>query len=70
MEAFTKQIRSYVVNESPAVDFVLETINKLIDEHKISLHTETIVHSEQGCHYTDHSFISVLKGKKFCQSMS
>ena len=46
LDAFTKQVLSYVISDALAVDFVLETVNKLIDEHGISLHAETIVHSD------------------------
>lgn len=70
LDSFTKQILAYVVSDSLEVDFVLETVNKLIDEHGISLHAETIVHSDQGCHYTSHSFINILKSKKLRRSMS
>lgn len=70
LDAYTKQILAYVISDSLAVDFVLETVNQLIDVHGISLHAETIVHSDQGCHYTSHSFINILKSKKLRQSMS
>lgn len=70
LDAYTKQVLSYVISDSLAVDFVLETVNQLIDNHGISLHTETIVHSDQGCHYTSHSFIEILRSKKLRQSMS
>lgn len=70
LDAFTKQILAYVVSDSLEVDFVLETINQLIDNHGISLHAETIIHSDQGCHYTSYSFISILKDRKLRQSMS
>ena len=70
LDAFTKQILSYVLSPSLEVDFVLETVNLLIENHGISLHAETIVHSDQGCHYTSHSFINILYDKKLRQSMS
>ena len=70
LDAFTKQILSYVVSDSLEVDFVLETVNLLIENHGVSLHAETIVHSDQGCHYTSYSFINILKDKKLRQSMS
>lgn len=70
LDAYTKQILSYVISDSLAVDFVLETVNQLIDDHGISLHAETIIHSDQGCHYTSHSFINILKSKRIRQSMS
>ena len=70
LDAFTKQILSYVLSDSLQVDFVLETVNKLIDEHGVSLHAETIVHSDQGPHYTSYSFINILRSKRLRQSMS
>jgi len=70
LDAFTKQILSYVLSDSLEVDFVVETINKLVEDHGISLHAETIIHSDQGCHYTSHSFINILYDKKLRHSMS
>ena len=70
LDAFTKQILAYVVSASLEVDFVLETVNQLIESHGVSLHAETIVHSDQGGHYTSYSFIKILKDKKLRQSMS
>lgn len=70
LDAFTKEILSYVLSESLEVDFVLETVNHLIEKHGIILSTKTLVHSDQGCHYTSYSFIQILKDKKLRQSMS
>lgn len=70
LDAFTKQILSYVLSPSLEVDFVLETINKLVEDHGVSLHSETIIHSDQGCHYTSRKFINILYDKKLRQSMS
>lgn len=70
LDAYTKQILSYVLSDSLEVDFVLETVNKLIKNHGISIQTETIIHSDQGCHYTSCSFIQLLKDKNLRQSMS
>ena len=70
LDAFTKQILSYVLSDSLEVDFVLETVNKLIEGHGVSLHAETIVHSDQGPHYTSYSFINILHSKRLRQSMS
>lgn len=69
-DACTKQVMAYVVSESLAVDFVPETVNMLIQNHGISLNGETILHSDQGCHYTSISFRQLLKDKKLRQSMS
>ena len=70
LDAFTKEILSYVLSDTLEVDFVLETINILIQTHGISLSAETLVHSDQGCHYTSYSFIQLLKDKQLRQSMS
>lgn len=66
LDAFTKQTLSHVLSPSLEVDFVLETINKLVEDHRVFLQAETIIHSNQGCHYTSHKFIN----KKLRQSMS
>ena len=70
LDAYTKQVLSYVLSDSLEVDFVLETVNILIERHGVALQTETIIHSDQGCHYTSCSFIQLLKDKKLRQSMS
>lgn len=70
LDAFTKEVLSYVISSSLEVDFVLETVNILIEKHGISLSSKTLVHSDQGCHYTSYSFIQILKDKQLRQSMS
>lgn len=70
LDAFTKQILSYVLSPSLEVDFVLETVNQLVEKHGVSLHAETIIHSDQGCHYTSRKFISIVNDKGLRQSMS
>ena len=69
-DACTNQVMAYVTSESLEVDFVLETVNMLILNHGISLSSETILHSDQGCHYTSISFRKLLKDKELRQSMS
>lgn len=70
LDACTKQVLAYAVSDSLEVDFVLETVNCLIHEHGISLTKKTIIHSDQGCHYTSISFQALLKDKELRQSMS
>lgn len=70
MDAYTKEILSYVLSESLEVYFVLQTVNQMIENHGISLSTETMIHSDQGCHYTSCSFIQLVKDKGLRQSMS
>lgn len=70
LDAYTKQALAYAASVSLEVDFVLETVNQLIQDHGISLNKETIIHSDQGCHYTSISFQALLKDKELRQSMS
>lgn len=69
-DAFTKQILAYVLSPNLMEDFVLETIEILVRDHGIELTQETIVHSDQGAHYTCLRFIDILKDKNLRQSMS
>lgn len=69
-DAFTMQILAYELSESLEVDFVLKTILKLINNHGLSLSTETWIHSDQGCHYTSVAFRKLLSDNALRQSMS
>ena len=70
IDAYTKQVLAYVFSRSLALDFVLETVELLIQNHGISLQTETLVNSDQGSHYTSYKFIRLLRDEKLRQSMS
>ena len=50
LDAYTKQVLYYVLSDSLEVDFVLETVEKLVKSHGIELTGETLIHSNQGCH--------------------
>ena len=69
-DAFTMQVLSYELSESLEVDFVLETVRKLLRNHLCSLDAETIIHSDQGCHYTSVAFRQLLRDSNLRQSMS
>ena len=70
LDAFTREILAYRVSPSLKVDFVLETVDRLVAGHGCTLDNETIVHSDQGCHYTSYAFIGKLRDAEFVQSMS
>jgi transposase InsO family protein len=70
LDAFTKQILSYVLSKSLEVDFVKETVKILVKNHGVDLHKETIIHSDQGSHYTSITFINILRDSEIRQSMS
>ena len=70
LDACTHEILAYELSISLKVDFVIDTVDQLIRTHGSTLDNETIVHSDQGCHYTSYAFIDKLKNSDFVQSMS
>lgn len=70
LDAYTMQVLSYVLSQSLEVDFVLQTVRKLIDDHGMSLDHEVYIHSDQGCHYTSVSFRELVANSGLRQSMS
>lgn len=69
-DAFTEESLSYVLSESLELDFVLETMEKLIEIHGITFETDVMIHSDQGCHYTSVKFRRLLEDHNIRQSMS
>ena len=53
-----------MLSDSLELDFVLETIQQLFCEHGISLSSETLIHSDQGCHYASTSFQNLVPDEK------
>ena len=70
LDAFTHEVLAYRISQSLKLGFVLDTVDQLITKHGCTLDNETIVHSDQGCHYTSYAFIHKLKDATFIQSMS
>jgi len=70
MDAFTKQVLSYVVSLSCETDFVLKAVNQLVEMHGPELKTDALFHSDQGCQYTCYRFVDILKNFNIRQSMS
>ena len=69
-DAFTTEVLSYVLSQSLEVDFVLETVKQLLEQHGTSIDAEAMIHSDQGCHYTSVSFRALLQDSGLRQSMS
>lgn len=69
-DAFTNQILSHTLSESLEVDFVLRLINQLMANYAIPKKQKTLIHSDQGVHYTSIQFQTLLNNKELRQSMS
>lgn len=61
IDGCTKELLAWALSESLEIDFVLETVNQLVEKHGISLNAETILHSDQGAHYTSVKFVDLVK---------
>ncbi len=70
IDAFTKELLAWALSESLEIDFVLDTVNQLVENYGISLTTETLINSDQGSHYTSVKFIQLIKDSELRQSMS
>ncbi len=70
IDAYTMQVLAYQLSESLEVDFVLKTVYQLMRNHICSLNATTVIHSDQGCHYTSIKFRELIQNSILRQSMS
>lgn len=69
-DAYTNEILSYTVSDSLRIEFVLECVQQLKRDHGIQLSKKTIIHSDQGAHYTSLKFQHLIRNERYIQSMS
>lgn len=69
-DAVTRECLAHVLSRTMEEEFVLETIEQLMSRHGFSMNAKTLIHSDQGSHYTSVRFIDLLKDKNLRQSMS
>lgn len=70
IDAYTTEVLAYCLSQSLEVDFVLQTVKSLLAHHQLELDSTTIIHSDQGCHYTSIPFRQLLTDVELRQSMS
>ena len=70
IDAYTKELLAWVLSISLEVDFVLKTVNILHEKHGDTLAEDTILHSDQGAHYTCLEYKKLVQELEFVQSMS
>ena len=70
IDGCTKELLAWSLSDSLEIDFVLDAVNHLVAEHGISLTSKTLIHSDQGAHYTSIRFIKLIKDSELRQSMS
>ena len=70
LDAYTKEALAHVLSNSLEIDFVLETVKNMQRDYGVSLKAETMIHSDQGPHYTSVQFIQIVNDIGLRQSMS
>ena len=69
-DSATREIMAYKLSKTLDVDFVLDTVKSLMLKHKSLITKDTLIHSDQGFHYTSISYQELLKKLEIQQSMS
>ena len=70
LDACTKEVLAHKYSLSLKIDFVKDTLIMLKDKHGNELTNETLIHSDQGSHYTSHVFIDTVEEMNLVRSMS
>src|SRR3954469_1340511 len=69
-DASTNELLAYHVSDRITLDIATQTIHKLMNNKKVTLHPEAFIHSDQGSHYTSPRYQKLLKEYGLGQSMS
>ncbi|WP_031263471.1 IS3 family transposase [Sporolactobacillus laevolacticus] len=69
-DASTNEILAYHVSDRITLEVATQTIHKLINNKRVTLHREAFIHSDQGSHYTSPRYQQLLKKYGLGQSMS
>ncbi len=67
LDLYNNEIVAYTISDSLDVDFVLEAVRQL---QVSGFEKEALLHSDQGIHFTSHSYQGLLKKMELTQSMS
>lgn len=70
LDAATNEVIAYQLRAHLKIDLVLETLEHLTFHSNIQLAKQTVIHSDQGSHYTNPKFSEKIKQLKIKQSMS
>lgn len=67
IDLFNNEPVAWKVSDSQDKSLTIETIKKLSQKFDL---TDSIIHSDQGVHYTNHAYVELLNKLKVKQSMS
>jgi transposase InsO family protein len=68
-DACTKQVLAFVLSDNLREEFVLETVDQLIERHGSQLSKHVIITSDQGVHYSAIEYRKKLKKYNITRSM-
>lgn len=69
-DASTNEILAHHVSDRITLNIATQTIHKLMNNKKVTLHEDAFIHSDQGSHYTSPRYQKLLKKYGLGQSMS
>lgn len=70
LDVCTHEVLGYKYSTNLRVEFVLDSVDIMMEKHGTEMKLDAIVHSDQGCHYTSYAFQDKLRDTGFRQSMS
>lgn len=70
LDACTKEALAHQLSLTLKEQFVHDTLMELKEKHGNELSEDTLIHSDQGCHYTSHLFIDTVEELGLVRSMS
>ena len=70
LDACTKEALAHRNSTSLAMPFVKGMLDDLKRDHGDELSSDTLIHSDQGCHYTSKLFIETVESMELIRSMS
>ena len=70
IDSATNEVVASQISENLKIDFVLQTLDQLRENPNIQLTETSMIHSDQGVHYSSPQFSTKLKELGIQQSMS
>jgi transposase InsO family protein len=70
IDVCTHEVLAHTMSENLKVDFVIEMVDNMCEKYGAELDDTTLIHSDQGFHYTSRAFVQKLRDKNYVQSMS
>ncbi|MEK4508361.1 IS3 family transposase [Paenibacillus sp. FSL K6-2524] len=70
LDASTGEVLAYNLSDRITLDIATDTVDGLLKQRNVKLHTDAFIHSDQGSHYTSPVYQKLLRDHGLGQSMS